>query len=127
VAKPRLQFKQGHRPFGVVELTRNGGACAVAGDPTAGIGHRYTGLAAQKRDQRVIDVLGGNRPSTEAEQGGESLAGLAIDKQRLHRSTLFPASSELADQGIDRLGEAGTRLVNRHVNEARRVISGSVP
>jgi hypothetical protein len=124
--EPSLEFKKRHRLFGVVQLAGNRRACTVAGDSAAGIGHRYTGLAAQKRNQRVIDVLGRNRPSTKAEQGGESLAGLAIDKQRLLRSMLFPAGNELADEGIDGLGEVGTRLVDRHVKEARRVISVSV-
>jgi len=98
----------------------------VAGDPPACIGHRHTRLAAQKRDQPVIGVLPWNRTSTRTEEGGEPLASFAIDKQRLRRATLLPARDEFTDQRIDGLGEAGTGLVGRDVEEARGVISGDV-
>jgi hypothetical protein len=60
VPEPGLQLKQGHRFFGVAELAGDGGPGAVTGDIAADVGGGDAGLAAEHRDDRVVDVARGS-------------------------------------------------------------------
>jgi hypothetical protein len=62
----------------VVELAGDGGPAAVAGDVAADVGGGDAGLGAQRRDDRVVDVVLGDRLGADAEQDVRVLAGPAV-------------------------------------------------
>jgi hypothetical protein len=118
VAEPRLQLEQGHRLFGVVELAGDRGPCPVAGDAAPGVGGWDAGLAAQRGDDRRVDVGVGDPPRPHREQQVDVLAGLAVQHLRLVRPDRLPCLDGLADQGVDGLGERGPGLVRGDVEQA---------
>ena len=69
-----------HRLLGVVELAGDGGPGPVAGDVAAHVGGRDAGLGAQRRDDRVVDVIPGDRLGADGEQHVHVLTGLAVQR-----------------------------------------------
>ena len=118
VAEPGLQLEQRHRLLGVVELAGDRGPGPVAGDVPADVGGGNAGLAAEHRDDRVIDVGGGDLPGPEGEQQVDELAGAAVGELRLGGADGLPGVEGLAQDRVDRLGERGAGLVGRHVQQA---------
>lgn len=88
VAEPLLQVCEGERLACVEQLGGDGGASAVAGERPAGVGFGNAGLAAERRDDPVVEV------------------GLADELSA-------PGVDELSDDGVDRFGERAGGLVRR--------------
>jgi len=78
MAEPGLQLEQRHRFLGVVELGGDRGAGPVAGDVPADVGGRDCGLAAERGDDRGVDVGLGQAFRAMREQEVDVLGGLAV-------------------------------------------------
>ena len=126
VSEPGLQLEQGHRLLGVVELAGDGRPGAVAGDVAADVGGRDAGLAAQRGDDRAVDVVLRDRLRAHGEQQVDLLAGLAVKPGGLRGAHRLPGVDGLAEQRVDRLGERGPGLVDRHVEQADGIVGQDV-
>ncbi|HYA50919.1 MAG TPA: hypothetical protein VEG33_07080, partial [Streptosporangiaceae bacterium] len=115
MAEPGLQLEQRHRLLGVVELAGDRGPCPVAGDGAAHVGVGGPGLAAEHRDDGVVDVGGGDAAGAEGEQQICPLAGAPVGQLRLGGTGSLPVLDGLAEDRVDRLGERGAGLVRRDV------------
>jgi hypothetical protein len=85
-----LQLEQGHRFFGVVKLAGDRGAGPVAGHVRADVGCWDGGLAAEHRDDGVVDVVGGDTAGSDGEQQVDLFADAAVEKLRLGRPVSLP-------------------------------------
>jgi hypothetical protein len=90
----------------------------VAGDVAADVGGGHAGLAAQHRDDGLVDVVLGDAAGTVGEQEVHVLAGLAVQHGRLAGPHGLPCLDRLAEQRVDGLGERGAGLMRRHVQQA---------
>jgi hypothetical protein len=124
MTEPRLQLEQGHRLLGVVELARDRGARPMARDAAARVLPWHARLAAERRDQRVIEVFARDAPGSKTEQQRHGFTRPRIEPQRLHGPDGFPRLDRSADERIDGLGEGGARLVCRDVEQTHRVLWG---
>lgn len=79
------------------------------------------GLAAEHRDDGVVDVAGGDAAGSDGEQRVDPLAGGAVGELRLVGAGGLPGVDGLAEDQVDRLGEGGAGLVGRDVEQADRV------
>ena len=93
----------------------------MAGDVAADVGSRDAGLAAQRRDDPVVDVALVDPADADGEQEVHPLAGLAVQQLGLRRPHGLPCLDGLAQQRVDRLGERGAGLMGGHVQQADRV------
>lgn len=93
----------------------------MAGDVPADVGVRHSGLATEHRDDRVLDVAGGDAAGPDGEQQLDVLAGAAVGELRLVRADGLPGVDGLAEDRVDRHGEGGAGLVSRDVEQADRV------
>ena len=90
----------------------------MAGDVAAHVGGRDAGLAAERRDDRVVDVVLGDGLGADGEQQVDMLAGLAVQHRWLGGPGACHASMAWPDERVDRLGERGAGLVHGHVEQA---------
>jgi len=79
---------------------------------------RELGLAAEHRDDRVVDVGGGDLPRPEGEQQVNLLAGAVVGELRLGGAGGLPGVEGLAEDRVDGLGERGAGLVRGDVEQA---------
>ncbi|MFF9624006.1 hypothetical protein [Streptomyces griseosporeus] len=93
----------------------------MAGDVAADVGGRDSGLAAEHRDDGVVDVAGGDAAGPDSEQRVDQLAGAAVGELRLVGAGSLPGVDGLAENRVDRLGEGGAGLVGGDVEQADRV------
>ena len=94
----------------------------MAGDVAADVGGGDAGLGAQRRDDRVVDVVLGDGLGADREQHVDALAGLAVQPLRLVGPQRLPGLDGLADDRVDGLGERGAGLVHGNVEQADRVL-----
>ena len=93
----------------------------MTGDVAAHIGERNTGLLAESRDKRLVQI-------------GHSYPGKANEKEKIDQfaslrvwefftlwTDLFPRGDGFADNAIYRLGEGGGGLVDRNVEQTNGV------
>ncbi|MFJ7411039.1 hypothetical protein ACIQWZ_09520 [Streptomyces sp. NPDC098077] len=106
-----MQFEQRHRFLGVAEPARDGGPGAMAGDVAADAGGGDAGFAAEHRDDRVVDVVGGDAAGPDGEQQVDALAGAAVGELRLAGTNGLPGVDGLAGDRIDGLAEGGALAV----------------
>ena len=83
-------------------------------------------LRAQRRDDRVVDVVLGDRLSADGEQQVDLLAGLAVEHGGWVGRTRLPGLDGLAEERVDGFGERGAGLVHGHVEQADRVVGEHV-
>jgi hypothetical protein len=93
----------------------------VAGDVPADVRGGNAGLAAEHRDDRLVDVGGGDFPCPEGEQQVDLLAGAAVGELRLGTADGLPGVECLVEDRVDGLGERGAGLVRGHVEQAGSV------
>jgi hypothetical protein len=98
----------------------------VAGDVAADVGGRDAGLGAQRRDDRLVDVVPGDRLGADREQDVRVLAGLAVQARWLGRPQGLPCLDGLARDRVDGLGERGAGLVHGNVQQADGVAGQDV-
>ena len=87
---------------------------------------RDAGLGAQRRDDRVVDVVPGDRLGADGEQHVRVLAGLAVQAAGLGGPQRLPGLDGLPDDRVDGFGERGAGLVDRHVQQADGLIGQDV-
>jgi hypothetical protein len=87
----------------------------VAGDVSPDVGVGNSGLAAEHRDDRVVDVGRGHPPGSDSEQQVDRLPGAPVQQPRLGRLDGLPGIEGLAEEGVDRLSEHGAGLVGRDI------------
>src|SRR6266700_3539291 len=108
-----FQFKNGERLTGAVEHGSNGCAGTMAGNLPPTVLLRNPCLAAQQRDEHLIDI---SAPDTLASVGKEKLhgfSGLWVNlPELLFRSDLFPLIDALAHQWVDGFGVGGRGFVH---------------
>ena len=68
----------------------------MPGDLTADVLARHARLAAQERDQDLVEVLLTNPRAAVSEQHVDELAGLAVREPRLRRPNRFPRLDRVA-------------------------------
>jgi hypothetical protein len=93
----------------------------VGGDVPPGVAGGDAGLAAEQRDDRVVDVGRGDLPGAGGKQQVNALAGAAVGELRLGRAQGLPDADGLPEDRVNRLGERGPGLVGRDVEQADRV------
>src|SRR5450759_5142235 len=111
MAEPGLQFKKGHRLFGIVELTGNGRSRTMARDSSANILQGYAGLATQRRNEPKVKILLRDMRCAVAEEKLDVLSCPAIKHGWLHRPNGFPGGNRLPNQGVNRLGKGRACLM----------------
>src|SRR6266542_1323298 len=121
MAEPGLQFEQGHRLFGVVELAGDRGAGPMARDAASGISSGHAGLATEDGDEGLIEVVPGDPLGPQAEEEWHELTGARIEQGWLGGTGGFPHVNRLAHDWVDRLGERRAGLVGGHVEQADAV------
>src|SRR5258708_9680696 len=118
VAKPVLQFEEGHRLFGVEELRRDRGTAAMAGDDAARVGPGHSGLSAECRNEHVIEVAFADDSQANEEQNFDRIASLSCGKFDAFRPYLLPGRNALAHEWIDWVREFRGSLIYRHLEHA---------
>jgi hypothetical protein len=90
----------------------------VAGDVAAHVGVRDTGLVAERRDDRVVDVGGAHSAGPEGECEVDTLAGLAVEHPGLLGADGLPGFDGFSQQWVDGFGEGCAGLLSGHVEQA---------
>ena len=98
----------------------------MAGDVAADVGGRDPGFRAQRRDDRVVDAVAGDRAGPDGEQHVGVLAGLAVQPAGLGGAQRLPGVDGLPDDRVDGLGERGAGLVDGDVEEADGIVGEDV-
>src|SRR6516164_2087876 len=117
VAQPLLQFKERHRLLRVKELRRNGRAGSMACNVAANILSWDAGLAAQRGDDVLIEVLGPEPLPPIAKQQINTFSRLSIQAFRLRGTLLFAGSDRLTDISVHWLRKRGCCLVHRNIEK----------
>src|SRR5512145_2985410 len=118
MAEPCLQLEQRHGIAAVEELAGNSGKRTVARDGTAHVAGVHAVLAAEHRDDRLVDHLPAHGTCSMREEQLDLLASLAVDTPRLRQPNGLPCLYGLAHLRIDGLGEVGPGLVDRDIKHA---------
>src|SRR5258708_4740435 len=118
VAKPVLQFEEGHRLFGVEELRGDRGTAAMAGDVAARVGPGHSGLSAECRNEHVIEVAFADDSQAKEEQKFYRLASLCVGKFHTISPYRPPGRTDLVHEWIDWFRECRGSLIYRHVEHA---------
>ncbi|GAA4263868.1 hypothetical protein GCM10022255_112310 [Dactylosporangium darangshiense] len=113
VAEPLLQVGEGEWFPGVEQLGGDGGSGPVAGECAAGVGFGNVGLAAERRDDPVVEVGLADQLAAPGEQVLSRLTCLAVGQVRLDGTDQLPRIDELPDDRVDRFGEGARGLVRR--------------
>jgi hypothetical protein len=98
----------------------------VTGDLAFDVGGRDTGLAAERRNDRPVDVVLRDGLGAEGEQQVDQFVGLAVQPLGLAGSQSLPCLDGLAHDRVDGLGERGAGLVNGHVQQADDVVDEDI-
>ena len=91
---------------------------AMTGEPAVIVLGGHASLPAQRRDQRLVDVVLLKAPRAVTEEQINKLASLAVTEWRLCGAGRFPCRYRATDHWVDRLGEGGAGLVHRHFEHA---------
>ena len=98
----------------------------MAGDVAAHVGGRDAGFGAERRDDRVVDVVPGDRLGADGEQHVDVLAGLAVERRGWAGRAACQASMAWPSERVDGLGERGAGLVHGHVQQADGLVGEDV-
>jgi hypothetical protein len=92
----------------------------MARDVAANICRRYSGLAAECRNQHVVQVALTDDREAIQEKKIDHLTGFVIWQLDAVRANLLPHGNHLADDWIDGLGEGCARFVHGDIEHANR-------
>ena len=93
----------------------------MTGDVAAHIGKRNTGLFAESRNERLVQIVYSYPGEANEKEKIDQFASLRVGEFCTLRAHLFPRGDGLADNPIYRLGESSGGLVDRNIEQANGV------
>ena len=93
----------------------------MAGDVAAHIGERDTGLLAESRNQRLVEIVYPYPGKTNEKEKIDQFASLRVGEFCTLWTHLFPRGDGLSDNPIYRLGESSSGLVDRNIEQANGI------